>query len=87
MPRNIAKPFSATLSIIDINPISPRYKTFFDEDVEVTIDIVDELKKPLDLTDTVITVYYVCPPNGNLVQTDGITMLNEIGRASCRERV
>lgn len=72
--RNIAKKFKMTMSLIDIETISPRYKCFFGEDVELCIKVIDEDKKPLDLTDVNAKVYYTCDKFEPLRQDNNITI-------------
>ena len=63
-----------TISLIDIETVKPRYKCFFGEDVELCIAVVDEDKKPLDLTDVNAKVYYTCDKFEPLRQDNDITI-------------
>ena len=72
--RNIAKKFKMTMSLIDIDTVKPRYKCFFGEDVELCISVVDEDKKPVDLTDVNAKVYYTCDKFEPLRQDNDITI-------------
>ncbi len=77
MPRNIAKPFYITASIIDIQTISPKYRCFFGEDVELFITVLDEYKKPLDLSDVYVKVFYINSTD-EFRQDDGITITDPL---------
>lgn len=73
MPRNISKPFNMTLSLIDIEPLKPKYKCFFGEDVQLNITVTDENRQPLDLSQMSARVYYICD-GVDLRQDDNITI-------------
>lgn len=58
MPRNIAKQFKTNMSLIHTDTIEFNYKCFYGEDVELVVSAVDEYKKPVDLTDVNVKVFY-----------------------------
>ena len=81
--RNIAKKFYIKQSLIDITTVQTRYKCFYGEDVELYISVVDEFDKPVDLTDTILKLYYQCDKSEDLRQDDNIT-IDTPGKGSVR---
>lgn len=73
MSRNISKPFNMTLSLINIEPLSPKYKCFYGEDVQLLISVVDEYNIPVNLLGMVVRVHYI-NQGSDLRQDDDITI-------------
>ena len=66
MNRNIAKPFAATLSLLDVaSDKTNKYKCFHGEDVQLTVNVVGENNKPIDLSNTSVKIYFILDKNVN----------------------
>ena len=66
MNRNIAKPFMATLSLLDVaTDKTHKYKCFHGEDVQLTVNVVGEDQRPLDLSNTSVKIYFTLDKNVN----------------------
>ena len=66
MNRNIAKPFMATLSLLDVaSDRTHKYKCFHGEDVQLTVKVVGENNKPIDLSNTSVKIYFTLDKNVN----------------------
>ena len=66
MNRNIAKPFTATLSLLDVaTDKTHKYKCFHGEDVQLTVNVVGENNKPIDLSNTSVKIYFTLDKNVN----------------------
>lgn len=73
MSKNISKPFNITLSLINIDSMTSKYKCFYGEDIQLLLKVVDEFKIPVNLLDMNARVYYV--NNGaSIRQDDNITI-------------
>ena len=82
MNRNIAKPFTATLSLLDVaSDKTHKYKCFHGEDVQLTVNVVGENKRLIDLSNTSVKIYFTLDKNVNepvYRQDDGI-MVDDLG--------
>ena len=66
MNRNIAKQFTATLSLLDVaSNKTNKYKCFHGEDIQLTVNVVGEEKRPLDLSNTNVKIYFTLDKNVN----------------------
>ena len=66
MNRNIAKQFSATLSLLDVaSDKTNKYKCFRGEDVQLTVTVIGENGKPIDLSNTSVKIYFTLDKNVN----------------------
>ena len=66
MNRNIAKPFTATLSLLDVaSDKTHKYKCFHGEDVQLTVKVVGEGQRPIDLSNTSVKIYFTLDKNVN----------------------
>ena len=66
MNRNIAKPFTATLSLLDVaSDKTHKYKCFYGEDIQLTVIVVGENKKIVDLSNTSVKIYFTLDKNVN----------------------
>ena len=66
MNRNIAKPFVATLSLLDVaTDKTHKYKCFHGEDVQLTVNVVGEEKRRVDLSNTRVKIYFALDKNVN----------------------
>lgn len=64
MNRNIAKPFTATLSLLDVaSDKTHKYKCFHGEDVQLTVNVVGEDKRRIDLSNTSVKIYFTLDKN------------------------
>ena len=66
MNRNIAKPFTATLSLLDVaSDKTHKYKCFHGEDIQLTVNVVGEEKRHVDLSNTSVKIYFILDKNVN----------------------
>ena len=66
MNRNIAKQFTATLSLLDVaSGKTNRYKCFHGEDVQLTVNVVGENQRPVDLSNASVKIYFTLDKNIN----------------------
>ena len=66
MNRNIAKPFVATLSLLDVaSDKTHKYKCFHGEDVQLTVNVVGEEGRRIDLSNTSVKIYFTLDKNVN----------------------
>ena len=66
MNRNIAKPFTTTLSLLDVaSDKTHKYKCFHGEDVQLTVNVVGEEKRRVDLSNTRVKIYFALDKNVN----------------------
>lgn len=66
MNRNIAKQFTATLSLLDVaSNKTHKYKCFHGEDIQLTVNVVGENKEPIDLSNTSVKIYFTLDKNVN----------------------
>ena len=82
MNRNIAKPFTATLSLLDVaSDKTHKYKCFHGEDVQLTVIVVGENKKPIDLSNTSVKIYFTLDKNVNepVYRQDAGIMVDNLG--------
>ena len=66
MNRNIAKPFVATLSLLDVaTDKTNKYKCFHGEDVQLTVNVVGEDGRRVDLSNMSVKIYFTLDKNIN----------------------
>ena len=66
MNRNIATPFVATLSLLDVaSDKTHKYKCFHGEDIQLTVNVVGENKRLIDLSNTSVKIYFTLDKNVN----------------------
>ena len=66
MNRNIAKPFTATLSLLDVaSDRTHKYKCFHGEDIQLTVNVVGEENRRIDLSNTSVKIYFILDKNVN----------------------
>ena len=82
MNRNIAKPFTATLSLLDVaSDKTHKYKCFHGEDVQLTVNVVGENKRLIDLSNTSVKIYFTLDKNVNepVYRQDAGIMVDNLG--------
>ena len=82
MNRNIAKPFTATLSLLDVaSDKTHKYKCFHGEDVQLTVKVVGEEQRPIDLSNTSVKIYFTLDKNVNepVYRQDTGIMVDDLG--------
>lgn len=82
MNRNIAKPFTATLSLLDVaSDKTHKYKCFHGEDVQLTVNVVGENKRLIDLSNTSVKIYFTLDKNVNepVYRQDAGIMVDDLG--------
>ena len=82
MNRNIAKPFVATLSLLDVaSDKTHKYKCFHGEDVQLTVNVVGEEKRRIDLSNTSVKIYFTLDKNVNepVYRQDAGIMVDNLG--------
>ena len=82
MNRNIAKPFAVTLSLLDVaSDKTHKYKCFHGEDVQLTVKVVGENNKPIDLSNTSVKIYFTLDKNVNepVYRQDAGIMVDDLG--------
>ena len=66
MNRNIAKQFTATLSLLDVaSNKTHKHKCFHGEDIQLTVKVVGENNRPIDLSNTSVKIYFTLDKNVN----------------------
>ena len=66
MNRNIAKPFTATLSLLDVaSDKTHKYKCFHGEDIQLTVNVMGENNRRIDLSNTNVKIYFTLDKNVN----------------------
>ena len=66
MNRNIAKQFAATLSLLDVaSNKTHKYKCFHGEDIQLTVNVVGENNRLIDLSNTSVKIYFTLDKNVN----------------------
>ena len=66
MNRNIAKPFTATLSLLDVaSDRTHKYKCFHGEDIQLTVNVVGEEGRRINLSNTSVKIYFTLDKNVN----------------------
>ena len=66
MNRNIAKQFTTTLSLLDVaSDRTHKYKCFHGEDIQLTVNVVGENNRLIDLSNTSVKIYFVLDKNVN----------------------
>lgn len=82
MNRNIAKPFTATLSLLDVaSDKTHKYKCFHGEDIQLTVNVVGENKRLIDLSNTSVKIYFTLDKNVNepVYRQDAGIMVDDLG--------
>ena len=82
MNRNIAKPFAATLSLLDVaSDKTNKYKCFHGEDIQLTVNVVGENNRPLDLSNTSVKIFFTLDKNVNepVYRQDTGIVVNNLG--------
>ena len=82
MNRNIAKPFAATLSLLDVaSDKTNKYKCFHGEDIQLTVNVVEENNRLLDLSNTSVKIYFTLDKNVNepVYRQDTGIVINNFG--------
>ena len=82
MNRNIAKPFVATLSLLDVaSDKTHKYKCFHGEDVQLTVNVVGEDQRRLNLSNTSVKIYFTLDKNVNepVYRQDAGIMVDDLG--------
>lgn len=82
MNRNIAKPFVATLSLLDVaSDKTHKYKCFHGEDVQLTVNVVGEDNRRIDLSNTSVKIYFTLDKNVNepVYRQDAGIMVDDLG--------
>ena len=66
MNRNIAKQFTTTLSLLDVaSDRTHKYKCFHGEDIQLTVNVVGEENRRIDLSNTSVKIYFTLDKNVN----------------------
>ena len=66
MNRNIAKQFTTTLSLLDVaSDRTHKYKCFHGEDIQLTVNVVGENNRLIDLSNTSVKIYFTLDKNVN----------------------
>ena len=66
MNRNIAKQFTTTLSLLDVaSDRTHKYKCFHGEDIQLTVNVVGENQRPVDLSNASVKIYFTLDKNIN----------------------
>ena len=82
MNRNIAKQFTATLSLLDVaSNKTHKYKCFHGEDIQLTVNVVGEEKRRVDLSNTSVKIYFTLDKNVNepVYRQDAGIMVDDLG--------
>ena len=82
MNRNIAKPFEATLSLLDVaSDRTHKYKCFHGEDIQLTVNVVGENNRLIDLSNTSVKIYFTLDKNLNepIYRQDTGIVVNNFG--------
>ena len=82
MNRNIAKQFTATLSLLDVaSNKTHKYKCFHGEDIQLTVNVVGEEKRRIDLSNTNVKIYFILDKNVNepVYRQDTGIVVNNLG--------
>ena len=82
MNRNIAKQFTTTLSLLDVaSDRTHKYKCFHGEDIQLTVNVVGENNRLIDLSNTSVKIYFILDKNVNepVYRQDTGIVVNNLG--------